>query len=175
MFEPVRFVKRSIWWPSWRRLSCVRKKEKRNNKIFRSWSLQQKTRQTTDRGRPTGQKLYHARGSQPWVGTVLIDHWENSFHFSLDEVTIKLIALTKSWCSRHQVYPPSPFYPYQLSFDKIPCLTCLLMYSAETCEHKNAFRTRSARTGERVSLHVRVQVYTFTVSVLALTGTSVPL
>ena len=46
-------------------------------------------------------------------------------------------------------------------------LAICLQWSSETCEHKNALRTRSARTGEQVSLHVHVQVYALTVQYVA--------
>ena len=44
----------------------------------------------------------------------------------------------------------------------------LFAYSgAQRREHKNALRTRSARTGEWVSLHVHIQAYTLTAQYVA--------
>ena len=47
-------------------------------------------------------------------------------------------------------------WPWSVKDSSVQC-------SSETCEHKNTFRTCSARTRERVSLHVHVQAYAFAV------------
>ena len=70
------------------------------------------------------------------------------------------------YCTWFLLFPCCILTPAEPQFHPFPVKLLQTTYGADTCEHKNAFRTRSAHTGEHISLHMRVQAYTLAVHVV---------